>query len=201
MLFKAMLILVPFVFLGTTTPVTPPAIPYEQAMDKSYTSEKFGISFRYPSTALVCDTTASVTVTEFDKGIAFEHNADCPPARFTVINVARAQNEAAVQSFVESTFSPECKVISVTNYEEESSKLARVEVGRKVPLASDEPDFLCGESPIWNRDAGVVLFSPMGSKTGGGMDWSAPQPFLMPDGTQDNAFDYAIMQSIRYTRR
>ena len=44
------------------------------------------------------------------------------------------------------------------------------------------------------------MFSYLGSKTGGGIDWPASAGILMPDGSVEYAFDYPIMQSIRYLK-
>jgi hypothetical protein len=65
---------------------------------------------------------------------------------------------------------------------------------------NDEPDFACSESILWNRTAGVVVFSPLGSKTGGGIHWPSSEQILMPDGSIENSFDFPIMQSIRFLK-
>jgi hypothetical protein len=117
-----------------------------------------------------------------------------------VIHVQRASTEADVRAFIDRVFpDDDCAIVEGNEFD----GITRLFLEPTTPLPDDEGgmDFRCDEVPLWNKGAGVILFSWMGSKTGGGVDWPGEKPFRMPDGSVDQAFDYAIMQSIRYLPR
>ncbi len=107
--------------------------------------------------------------------------------------------KTGVRQFIDRVFSPNCDIAEESDYEENGDTFTRVFLQSKNP-SKDEPDFACSESLIWNHTAVVVVFSPLGSKTGGGIDWPSPKEILMPDGSTEHAFDYPIMQSIRFLK-
>lgn len=188
-----------------------PALPYEEAMDATFSSQTLGISFRYPSRYYdsSCDQMLPVEARErmgavdlvptevYDGACALIIDPTAKEQRqkelTSTINAQRAETEEEVREFIDRVFSPDC----IITERAEDVDVTRLFLSSKNPPA-DEPDFTCSESILWRLDPRVVVFSPLGSKTGGGVEWPAKEPFLSADGTEEYSFDYAIMQSIRY---
>lgn len=181
-------------------------IPLEKALDRTFSSTKLGVSFPYPSVVyqVECDTQIPVTVREIETGIEFlqewgvdEECGRIPGGLFSVIHIQRASDTTDVRRFIDKVFSTNCTISEKSEYEESGHELVRFFLQSKNP-PKDEPDFACGESIIWNKTIGIVLFSNLGSKTGGGIDWPSKRPILMPDGSVERAFDFPIMKSIQF---
>ena len=183
-------------------------VPFNQALDRTFSSEKLGISFRYPSMAMVgdCKDPISVTAQEGEYLVEFilsqMPDATCaslPNNIFNIIYVQRATNKTDIRQFIDRAFSPKCVIAEESEYEDNGNSFTRVFLQSENP-PKDEPDLACSESILWDRTVGVVMFSPLGSKTGGGIDWPSSKEILMPDGSIEYAFDYPIMQSIRFLK-
>lgn len=170
------------------------AVPFAKALDRTFSSTKLGIAFRYPSAVELgdCKDAIPVMTREKEYSIEFvvEHMPDetcayLPSEVFSTIYAQKAAGIMDVRQFIDRVFSPDCEISEESEYEENGDAFTRV--------------FLqCSESVLWNRTTGVVMFSPLGSKTGGGSDWPSPRAILMPDGSVEYAFDYPIMQSIQF---
>ncbi len=189
---------------ASETPLT-----MEQALDRTFSSQKLGIAFRYPSKAVVGDCKDPIPVTTREKEYTVEFTLERLPQQtcaslssdvFNVIYAQRATEKSDVRQFINRVFSTDCVIKEESDYEENGDRFTQVFLQSKNP-PPDEPDFACSESIRWNRTAGVVLFSPLGSKTGGAADWPSSKGIVMPDGSTEYAFDYPIMQSIRFLKR
>ncbi len=185
-------------------------IPVDQALDRTFSSKKLRIAFRYPSTALVGDCKDPIAVTALEKEYSVEFTLAHPPdpacaslpGVFNIIYAQRAGGVGEIREFVDKVFSPDCAIQKENQsdwYEENGDEFTHVFLQSKNP-PTDSPDFACSEALVWDRTAGVVMFSPLGSKTGGGIHWPSPKPILMPDGSTESAFDGLIMQSIRFLK-
>lgn len=186
----------------------PTPVTLEQALDREFSSQKLGIAFRYPSTAFFWDCGDPIPVTarekEYSVEFVLDHPFDPSCAEFpnnvySVIYAQRVLNKADLRQFIDRVFSPNCEISEESEYEENGSEFTRVFLQSK-NRPKHEPDFECSESVAWNRTAGVAMFSPLGSKNGGGIDWPSQAEILMPDGSTETAFDYLIMQSVRYLK-
>jgi hypothetical protein len=190
---------------------SPEALSYEQALPNVFTSERLGIDVRFPSVMydMDCGRELPVVAEEKEFTITFTPtellNGDCAVIMDAVgkeerakqfqatIHVQRAKSSDEVRQFIDRVFSPDCLITEENEYNGTNFMF----LASKNP-PKDEPDFLCSETVRWNKEKGVVLFSSLGSKNGGGIEWGSAKPFLMPDGSIEYSFDYAVMQSIRY---
>ena len=181
-------------------------LPLLQALDTSYTTQKLGIAFRYPSSFInACNNTISVKVRENAYSIEFLQDpyfsdlcrtiSDDHTSKSAVATIyaARVHNQTELKTFIDHVFPYDCVIT------EQSSEpgITHVFLQSKHP-PTDAPDFQCGESISWDRISNVALFSPLGSKTGGGYKWSGSTPILMPDGSTEGGYDGPIMASIRF---
>jgi len=182
-------------------------IPLDEALDATFSSDKLGIALRYPSTAVIggCPSVA-ITVKETDTSIQFipEPMPDVSCASiggdgvFNVVYAQRVTDEEGVAAFISKVFSPDCVIGEQSEFQENGDDYSMVfSISRNPP--SDAPDF-CSEAVRWNRTAGVVVFSSLGSKTGGAPDWPSNRQILLPDGIIEYSYDYPIMLSIRYLK-
>ncbi len=178
-------------------------ISVDQALDKSFTSQKYGILLRYPSTIYdtQCSFSLPVTASESDRGIEFTypmHDGGCAPVPSEVGNIshialARAIDDQDVQNFIDRVFPQGCEESERSEY----GNIVRIFLHAKSPAIA-EREFQCSESILWNKNAAIVLFSNLASKKGGGYEWPSLVPIEMPDGSTENGYDFAVMQSIQY---
>lgn len=184
-------------------------IPYEQALNRTFSSQTLGIALRYPSTAMVGDCADPFPVTAVERAfsVAFtlDHapDADCASVAgnvFAKIHAQRANDLADVRAFIDRVFSPDCEIAEQQDVADATGDDFTLILMRSKDAPKDAPDFACGESIVWNRTAGVVLFSSLGSKMGGGVEWPSPTEILMPDGSTERIFDFLIMDSIRFLK-
>lgn len=187
-------------------------LPYEEALDKTFESQTLGIALRYPSTMYDDTCRKGMPVTVYERESSIEFIPDDIPGTYCMpitdpaekltrqndlkvtVHVRRATSKQDVRKFIDDVFSPDCDFTE----EAAGNDMIQFFLSSKHP-ETGEPDFLCPEVVRWNAKAGVVLFSRLGSKNGGGFDWPpSPVPFFMSDGAIGNDFDYPIIQSIRY---
>lgn len=188
-----------------------PPVLLKDALDQTFSSATLDILVHYPSTVRIgeCEEGIPVHAREGEYKIEFvvEHLPDetCGYLSSEVlaeIHVQRATELADVRAFVDRVFSPDCEITAAEDgdaYQMNGDQYTHVFLHSKNPPI-DEPDFACGEAITWNRTAGVVLFSSLGSKTGGGIEWPADREILLPDGNIEYAFDFLIMDSIEFLK-
>jgi hypothetical protein len=179
-------------------------LSYAEALDREFVSKKHGISVRYPSTfsGFSCPEALPVEARDGAQGIEFVvPDLDLETCTLKEsssvlkdIYVQRATTDADVRRFIAEVFSPDC----VIQEQSEHEGIARLFLKNTKPVPLDAPDFTCAEMPLWNKKAGVILWSPLGSKTGGAPDWPSNDMFFDENGEQQQIFDFTIMNSVRY---
>jgi hypothetical protein len=181
-------------------------LPMPESLDREFSSQKLGIAVRYPSTAVVGDCADPISVTarekEYSVEFVLDHApdptcAEVPGNVFNIIYAQRVSTKTDLRQFIDKVFSPNCEI--TYEGEEDGDEFTGVFLRSKNP-PTDAPDFECSESVAWNRTAGVAMFSPLGSKNGGGIDWPSRLEIQIPEGITYQAFDFLIMDSIRYLK-
>ncbi len=190
-----------------------PAVPYAKALDKTFISHRVGIRVKYPSTLFDtnCQKDLPVVAEEKDASVVMVpqevYGADCklltdPQEKIarqsdfhSTIYVQRATTDKQVRQFIDRVFSPDCKITEQNDYQ----GVTRLFLASKHPSAN-EPDFICGESVEWQKSAGVILFSSLGSKTGGAVRWPSRSGILMPDGSIEGGYDFLIVDSVVFLK-
>ncbi|MEI8229943.1 MAG: hypothetical protein WCG83_02280 [Candidatus Peregrinibacteria bacterium] len=176
-------------------------------LDRTFVSGKWGVELRYHSTVQI-DECPPVPVSAHDssEGIRFTMDyaleSPCfalhvepgnPRETLATIYIGRAKNKTDIQGFIENVFPSDCEMSS-----EESTDggTTLIFLNSKNPPV-DGPD-QCSEALRWNHDSGIVYFSPLGSKNGGGYKWPSFKPLNLPGGRTEFGYDSLIMDSLRF---
>ncbi len=190
---------------NTAAPTNDPVVvtSVESILDQQFTSAKLGISGRYPSVVYVdsCKKNLAVKAQETDSSIDFVMNQkdakDCFSSDvdlvFNRIYAMRVQNISDVKKFIERVFPSQNCVIDSREVINDDMTAVFLK-----PTTPSDDLLACGDVPTWNTKAGVIIFSRLGSKNGGGYHWLSEKEMLFPDGSMENGYDFLIWNSIQF---